>query len=94
MPLAALEEFGKLSAGQTVLVTAAAGGTGQFAVQLAALAGCHVIATAGGPDKAAMLRKLGAHRVVDYKSERLKARGVMFASWGCAHHNVCELVPA
>ena len=29
--------------GDTVLVTAAAGGTGQFAVQLAKLAGCHVV---------------------------------------------------
>lgn len=41
-------------------------------MQLAKLAGCHVIATAGGPAKAAMLRGLGADRVIDYKSESLK----------------------
>uniref|UniRef100_A0A7R9V375 Enoyl reductase (ER) domain-containing protein n=1 Tax=Chlamydomonas euryale TaxID=1486919 RepID=A0A7R9V375_9CHLO len=68
----ALEESARLQKGETVLVTAAAGGTGQFALQLAKLAGCHVVATAGGPDKAAMLRRLGADRVVDYKSEDLK----------------------
>ncbi|KAG1673072.1 hypothetical protein FOA52_013141 [Chlamydomonas sp. UWO 241] len=68
----ALQEAARMVPGETVLVTAAAGGTGQFAVQLAKLAGCHVIATAGGPAKAAMLRALGADRVVDYKSEDLK----------------------
>lgn len=52
---------------KTVLVTAAAGGTGQFAVQLAKLAGCHVVATCGGPAKARLLRQLGADRVIDYK---------------------------
>eukprot|EP00983_Pelagomonas_calceolata_P058314 1145431-Pelagomonas_calceolata.AAC.8 len=40
---AALKEAGSLKPGETVLVTAAAGGTGQFAVQLAKLAGCHVV---------------------------------------------------
>jgi len=42
--------------GQTVLVTAAAGGTGQLAVQLAVLAGCHVIGTCSGGAKAELLR--------------------------------------
>ena len=42
--------------GQTVLVTAAAGGTGQLAVQLAVLAGCHVIGTCSGGSKADLLR--------------------------------------
>jgi NADPH-dependent curcumin reductase CurA len=40
------------NAKKTVLVTAAAGGTGQFAVQLAKLAGCTVVATCGGQQKA------------------------------------------
>ena len=42
--------------GQTVLVTAAAGGTGQLAVQLAVLAGCTVIGTCSGGDKERLLR--------------------------------------
>jgi NADPH-dependent curcumin reductase CurA len=52
---------------KTVLVTAAAGGTGQFAVQLAKLAGCHVVATCGGADKAKLLRELGVDRVINYQ---------------------------
>jgi NADPH-dependent curcumin reductase CurA len=52
---------------KVVLVTAAAGGTGQFAVQLAKLAGCHVVATCGGADKAALLQGLGADRVINYR---------------------------
>ncbi|GAX83190.1 hypothetical protein CEUSTIGMA_g10616.t1 [Chlamydomonas eustigma] len=67
----ALEEAGHLKPGETVLVTAAAGGTGQFAVQLAKMAGCHVVATCGGGEKMAMLKRLGADRVVDYKLEKL-----------------------
>ena len=66
-------EVGGLGPGKTVLVTAAAGGTGQFAVQLAKLAGCRVVATCGTPEKADMLRDLGADRVVDYKQEDLGA---------------------
>lgn len=42
--------------GQTVLVTAAAGGTGQIAVQLAVMAGCHVIGTCSGGAKETLLR--------------------------------------
>ncbi|KAG2434043.1 hypothetical protein HXX76_007771 [Chlamydomonas incerta] len=68
----ALEQAGRIAAGETVLVTAAAGGTGQFAVQLAKAAGCHVVATCGGPDKAALLKELGADRVIDYKGESVK----------------------
>ena len=48
-----------------MLVTAAAGGTGQLAVQLAVLAGCTVIGTCSGGDKADLLRcegELGGHQ--------------------------------
>ncbi|GLC40673.1 hypothetical protein PLESTB_000034100 [Pleodorina starrii] len=69
----ALEEAGRIRAGETVLVTAAAGGTGQFAVQLAKAAGCRVVATCGGPDKARLLQALGADRVIDYSRESVKA---------------------
>jgi NADPH-dependent curcumin reductase CurA len=60
---------GPLRPEETVIVTAAAGGTGHFAVQLAKLAGCHVIATCGGADKAEALKTLGVDRVIDYKAE-------------------------
>ncbi|EFJ16715.1 hypothetical protein SELMODRAFT_179322 [Selaginella moellendorffii] len=67
-----LQEAGKMRSGETVLVTAAAGGTGQFAVQLAKLAGNKVIGTCGGSDKAALLSSLGVDRVIDYKAEDIK----------------------
>lgn len=65
-------EKGGMRSGEKVLVTAAAGGTGQFAVQLAKLAGNHVIATCGGPEKAALLTSLGVDRVIDYSRESVK----------------------
>ncbi|KAG7599975.1 NAD(P)-binding domain superfamily [Arabidopsis suecica] len=70
--LIALEKAGQMKSGETVLVTAAAGGTGQFAVQLAKLAGNKVIATCGGSEKAKLLKELGVDRVIDYKSENIK----------------------
>ncbi|XP_073103688.1 uncharacterized protein [Elaeis guineensis] len=69
----ALEKAGQMESGQAILVTAAAGGTGQFAVQLAKLAGNKVVATCGGEKKAALLRSLGVDRVIDYKRENIKA---------------------
>lgn len=69
----ALEQAARLRATDTVLVTAAAGGTGQFAVQLAARMGCRVVATCGGADKVQLLRRLGAHRVIDHTRESVRA---------------------
>jgi NADPH-dependent curcumin reductase CurA len=66
-------DVGEMRSGETVLVTAAAGGTGQFAVQLAKLAGNHVIGTCGSPAKAALLRALGCDRVINYREETLGA---------------------
>jgi len=66
-----LVEVGEMKKGETVLVTAAAGATGSYAVQLAKAAGNHVIGTCGGADKAALLKELGCDRVIDYKAESL-----------------------
>ncbi|KAK6946122.1 Alcohol dehydrogenase, N-terminal [Dillenia turbinata] len=68
----ALEKAAQMDTGKVVLVTAAAGGTGQFAVQLAKLAGNNVVATCGGEEKAALLRELGVDRVIDYRKEDIK----------------------
>ncbi|MEA3076691.1 MAG: NADPH:quinone reductase [Actinomycetota bacterium] len=54
-----LFEFGRLQAGETVLVQAAAGGVGVAAVQLASRAGARVLATASSPERLARLSPLG-----------------------------------
>ena len=58
-----------LAAGETVLIHAAAGGTGVLAVQLAKSWGARVIATAGGSAKTTLVRELGADVVIDYRAE-------------------------
>jgi NADPH:quinone reductase len=63
-----LHERGVLRSGETVLIHAAAGGVGSAAVQLARVAGARVIATAGGAEKVAFVRELGADVVVDYRA--------------------------
>ncbi len=65
----ALEHVGALRDGETVAVTAAAGGVGHIIVQLAKLRGCRVVAICGGPEKAAFVTGLGADRVIDYRAE-------------------------
>ena len=72
VPLAALTawkglfELGGLERGQRVLIHAAAGGVGSFAVQLARNAGARVVGTASA-DNVAYLRDLGADEVIDYR---------------------------
>jgi NADPH2:quinone reductase len=57
----------ELKSGETVLIHAAAGGSGSAAIQLAVHAGARVIATAGGAEKLALCRELGAEVVIDYR---------------------------
>jgi NADPH-dependent curcumin reductase CurA len=71
--LVALEQVGHLGSGEVVAVSAAAGGLGHFAVQIAKRAGNHVIGTCGGPEKAEMLRALGCDRVIDHRAEEIGA---------------------
>lgn len=65
----ALKRLGDLAKGDTVLVTAAAGGTGQFAVQFAKRAGCHVIGTCSSDQKADFLKSIGCDRPINYTTE-------------------------
>lgn len=89
---AGLEQAGKMRTKETVLITAAAGGTGQFAVQLAKAAGNRVLATCGSDDKAQMLQQLGADRAINYKQEDLKQ--VLWATGMGAYllYHVCTYV--
>lgn len=79
--LVALEQAGEMGQGETVLITAAAGGTGHLAVQLALLAGNRVIAVCGSDAKAQRLQTLPivqqgdrpGLRIVNYRRESLDA---------------------
>lgn len=71
-----------LRAGETVLVHGGAGGVGSCVVQMAAAAGARVIATAGDDEKADLCRRLGAERVVNYRTENLNAALANFAPKG------------
>ncbi len=62
--LNAIREVGRLSAGESALVTGAGGGLGMHAVQLAHLTGAYVIAQTTSPEKADRIRALGAHEVI------------------------------
>ena len=57
-----------LQAGETVLIHAAAGGSGSAAIQLAVKAGARVFATAGTDAKVQLCRDLGAHVGINYRS--------------------------
>lgn len=67
----ALHHRGALLAGEWLLVHGGAGGVGSAAIQLGVAAGATVIATAGGVDKVAMCRDLGAHHTIDHQVEDL-----------------------
>ncbi|WP_330298705.1 NADP-dependent oxidoreductase [Streptomyces sp. NBC_00503] len=73
LPLAALTAWQSLAdtaglrAGQRVLVHAAAGGVGHFAVQIAKALGAYVIGTASAA-KHDLVRSLGADEVIDYRT--------------------------
>ena len=54
-----------LRPGHTVLIFGASGAVGTLAVQFAVQRGAHVIATASSPASARLVRKLGAHHVID-----------------------------
>ncbi len=65
----ALHRRAHIQPGETLLVHAGAGGVGSAAIQLGLAAGARVFATAGGPEKVEVCRKLGAEVVVDYRAE-------------------------
>ena len=67
----ALFDTAGLSAGQTVLIHAAAGGVGHIAVQLAKWKGARVIGTTSARSED-FLRKLGCDEIVDYTTTRFE----------------------
>lgn len=63
-----LLDIGRPNAGETVLVSAAAGAVGSIAAQIARIKGCRVIGIAGGPEKCArLLTEFGLDAAIDYR---------------------------
>jgi len=68
--LVGIAEVGRMKAGETVLVSAAAGSTGLLAAQIARILGARVIGIAGGPRKCAWLTdELGLDAAVDHRGD-------------------------
>ena len=71
-----LFEFGRLKAGETVLVQAGASGVGLAAIQLAKAAGATVLATASSDERLERLKAYGLDHGINYKTDDV-ARAVM-----------------
>ena len=65
----ALHEFGRLKAGEDVLIHAAAGGVGTAAVQVAKAAGARVFGTASTDEKLRRVKELGADVLINYAQQ-------------------------
>ncbi len=67
-----LTRIGQPKAGETLLVSGAAGSVGSMVVQIGRELGCHVIGIAGGPDKCQrVVEQYGAAACIDYKNQSL-----------------------
>ena len=91
----ALVVRGGLSAGETVLVTGAAGGVGLACVQLARALGAKVIAGVSSPEKAEVARGAGAHHVINLSGGGLRDRirqDVRALTEGKGADVICEVV--
>jgi len=70
--LQVLRDYGKVKAGQEVLIIGAAGGVGLFAMQLAKIFGAKITAVCGG-HSIPLVKSLGADHIIDYQKESLPA---------------------
>jgi NADPH-dependent curcumin reductase CurA len=68
-----LLDIGAPVAGQTVVVSGAAGAVGATVGQIAKIKGCRAVGIAGGPEKCAYLLELGFDAAIDYKNENVQA---------------------
>jgi len=70
-----LLDIGQPQAGETVVVSGAAGAVGSVVAQIAKIKGCKVIGIAGGAEKCAWLKNdCGLDEAIDYKSENIEQR--------------------
>jgi NADPH:quinone reductase len=71
--MAMVRRCARIEPGETIVVEAAAGGTGTLAVQIAKRAGAKVIGLASSEDKRELVRGLGADACVDSRGEDIGA---------------------
>jgi NADPH2:quinone reductase len=71
--MALVHRCARIEAGETIVIEAAAGGTGTLAIQLAKRAGARVIGLASSEEKRELVRSLGADAAVDSRAEDLGA---------------------
>lgn len=69
---ALVNKCARLQDGETVVIEAAAGGTGALSVQIAKKAGARVIALASSEEKRATAERLGADATVDSRADNMK----------------------
>ncbi|GIG35821.1 NAD(P)H-quinone oxidoreductase [Cellulomonas pakistanensis] len=86
-------DAGRLAAGEVLLVQGGSGGVGSVAVQLGAALGAHVVATAGGAERAERCRALGARTVVDHRTQDV-AEAVRAATGGHGADVVLDVLGA
>lgn len=86
----ALFERARLRPGEGLLVISGASGLGTAAIQLGVAAGARVFATAGGPEKTALCRDLGAELVVDHRETNF-ADAVLDHTADIGAEVVCDL---
>jgi len=69
-----LMDVGQPQAGETLVVSGAAGAVGQTVGQMAKIKGCRVVGIAGGPEKCEwVVKELGFDACIDYKAEGANA---------------------
>jgi NADPH:quinone reductase len=71
--MALVKRCARIEPGETIVVEAAAGGTGMLSVQLAKRAGARVIGLASSEEKRAAVERIGADATVDSRAEDLGA---------------------
>jgi NADPH2:quinone reductase len=87
----ALLHRARLAAGETLIVVGGASAVGTSVIQLGVAAGAKVIAIAGGPEKGALCRELGAELAIDHTTDDIFDK-VMEHTGGRGAEVACDLI--